>query len=336
VALAALDIVTVVRCMRGGLVESEHRVAWCVTGSSVSEAWPGAAELVTFARSAVKPFQALSSVRAGVLERFGFGERHLAVACASHGGSDAHVELVAEILASCGLDADALGCGPSVPRDPSVEVPPSRIRHNCSGKHALGLARCVHEGWPTAEYLDADHPLQNALRAEVPTATQSSPVGEAVDGCGMRTFALPLEGLARAFGRLAGGQLGPDADRVVAAMGSNPELVGYAGTIDTELMAGEDGVVAKVGAEGLLCIGLPDGRGVAIKALDGAHRPVPPAAVWLARAVLGLRADTHALAQLDVPPVLNSRGDVVGRLEVAAPPDLDPGAGVVGRSGAGR
>jgi L-asparaginase II len=308
---------TVVRCLRGGLVESEHRVAWCVTDRSVTESWPGAGELATFARSAVKPFQALSSVRVGVLEHFGLGERHLAVACGSHGGSDAHVALVASILDACGLDEDALGCGPSAPRDPSVEVPPSRIRHNCSGKHALGLARCVHEGWATADYLDADHPLQNALRAQVQTATQRSPVGQAVDGCGMRTFALPLEALARAFGRLAGGQLGPDADRVVAAMGSNPELVGYAGTIDTELMAGEDGLVAKVGAEGLLCIGLPDGRGVAMKALDGAHRPVPPAAVWLARAVLALRADTHALAQLDVPPVLNSRGDVVGRLEVA-------------------
>jgi L-asparaginase II len=82
-------------------------------------------------------------------------------------------------------------------------------------------------------------------------------------------------------------------------------------------MAGEDGLVAKIGAEGLLGIGLPDGRGVALKALDGAHRAVPPAAVWVARAVLGLRADTYGLAQLDVPPVLNSRGDVVGRLEVA-------------------
>lgn len=307
---------TVVRCLRGGLVESEHRVAWCVTGSSVTEAWPGSSGLVTFARSAVKPFQGLSSVRAGVVERFGLGERHLAVACASHGGSDAHVALVAEILASCGLDEGALGCGPSVPRDPAVPAAPSRIRHNCSGKHALGLARCVHEGWPVSGYLDAGHPLQAALRAEVHAATRTPASGEAVDGCGMRTFALPLHAMARAFGRLASGDLGREGDRLAAAMGSHPELVGYAGTIDTELMAGEDGLVAKVGAEGLLCIGLPDGRGVALKALDGAHRPVPPAAVWLARAVLGLRADSHALADLGAAPVLNSRDEVVGRLEV--------------------
>ena len=91
----------------------------------------------------------------------------------------------------------------------------------------------------------------------------------------MRTFALPLHAMARGFGRLAAGDLGPEGDRVAAAMGSNPELVGYAGTIDTELMAGEDGLVAKVGAEGLLCIGLPDGRGVAI---EGARRRAPAGA----------------------------------------------------------
>jgi L-asparaginase II len=302
------------------VVESEHRVAWCVVedGAVSAEAWPGAAERVAFARSAVKPFQALSSVKAGVLERFGLDDRHLALACASHGGSDAHVALVAETLAACGLDETALGCGPLVPRDPEVLAPPTRIRHNCSGKHALGLARCVHERWPLAGYLATEHPLQGALRAEVAAATGMPAVGEAIDGCGMRTFALPLRALALAFGRLAGRKLGPDADRVAAAMGSNPVLVGYAGTIDTELMAGEDGVMAKVGAEGLLGIGLPDGRGAALKALDGAHRAVPPAAVWLARAVLGLQADTRALAQLDAPPVLNSRGDVVGRLEVVA------------------
>jgi L-asparaginase II len=306
--------------MRGGVVESEHRVAWCVVadGAVTAESWPGAAALVTFARSAVKPFQALSSVRAGVLERLGLDDRHLALACASHGGSDAHVARVAEVLTACGLDESALGCGPLVPRDPEVEAPASRIRHNCSGKHALGLARCVHEGWPRASYLDPGHPLQNALRAEVAAATGRPPAGEAIDGCGMRTFALGLELLARAFGRLAGGALGPEADRVARAMGSNPVLIGYAGTIDTELIAGEDGVVAKVGAEGLLGIGLPDGRGVAIKALDGAHRPVPPTAVWLARAVLGLRADTPALAALAAPPVVNSRDEVVGRVEVVA------------------
>src|SRR5215217_128221 len=79
-------------------------------------------ELPVFARSAVKPLQALGSVRAGVLERFGLGQRHLALACASHGGSGAHVEVVADVLAACGLVEDALACGPELPLDPRVAV----------------------------------------------------------------------------------------------------------------------------------------------------------------------------------------------------------------------
>jgi L-asparaginase II len=298
-------------------VESEHRVAFCVVdgGAPAQESWPGAADHVVFARSAVKPLQALTSVKAGVCERFRLGEEHLAMACASHGGSDAHVAVVAQTLTACGLGEEALACGPLGPRDPRVDAPPSRVRHNCSGKHALGLARCVAERWRLHDYLDAAHPLQLSMRAEVVGATGADATGDAVDGCGMRTFALPLWRLALAFGRLAAGELGPEGDDIARAMRAHPTLIAYDGAIDTELMAGEEGVVAKIGAEGLLCVGLADGRGLALKVLDGAQRAVDPAAVWAARAVLGLRADTPELAALDAPPILNSRGEVVGRLE---------------------
>ena len=276
-------------------------------------------ELPVFARSAVKPLQALGSVRAGVLERFGLEDRHLALACASHGGSEAHVEVVAEVLAACGLVEGALGCGADRPRDPAVAraVRPSRIRHNCSGKHAFGLARCLVEGWPLDGYFRGGHPLQSAMRDCVLEACGVAAVTqEATDGCGMRTFAVPLAALARAFGALAGGGLGPSGERCAAAMRAHPQLVAYAGAIDTELMRAEAGVVAKIGAEGVLAVGLPDGRGLALKVRDGAHRAVPPAAVALARSVLGLAA---AVPQsLAVAPILNSRGVRVGELQALA------------------
>ena len=212
-----------------------------------------------FARSAVKPLQALGSVRAGVVERFRLGTRHLAMACASHGGSPDHIAAVGEVLEACGLREEALACGPELPRDPRAaeDVRPSRIRHNCSGKHAFGLARCLHEGWPLDGYFRAGHPLQGAMRDTVAAACGvESATEEATDGCGMRTFALPLAGLARAFGALAGGGLGAAGDRCAGAMRAHPELVAYEGAIDTELMRAEDGLVAKIGAEGVLAVGL--------------------------------------------------------------------------------
>lgn len=313
----------VVTAVRDGRPESEHRIAWCVWEDGGLVAAGGPAHAWVYTRSAAKPFQALVPVRAGVLERFGLDDRHLAVACASHGGSDAHVAVVREILAACGLDEDALQMGPDDPRDPAAfdavrDVEPrSRLRHNCSGKHALALAACVASGWDVATYLEPGHPLQRAIHAEIARACDmpADEVGEAADGCGMRTHHVPLVAVAHAFARLAGGELGPEGDRIASAMRAHPDLVAFQGAIDTELMAGTRGAVAKIGAEGLLGLGLPDGRGAAVKVLDGALRALEPAAVTIAGSVLGLPVDAPGLRACARPDLRNSRGELVGWLE---------------------
>jgi len=298
---------------RGGRVESEHRFVWRLGNGDHAYA--------AFLRSAAKPLQALPAVNAGVLERLGLDDRHLAIGCASHGGSPEHVARVAEILAACGLGVGHLACGAVPPRDPvaAAALPgaPRRIHHNCSGKHALGLALCVVEGWPVEGYLEAAHPLQRAMADAVADALGVEAPAQAIDGCGMPTFHAPLAALASAFGRLASGGLGASGAGVAAAMRANPGLVAYPGAIDTELMVGMP-VVAKLGAEGVIAIGCDDGRGLAVKVADGALRALDPAAVWAAREVLGLRVGSAALEALAQPAVRNSRGTVVGRLAVAA------------------
>jgi L-asparaginase II len=201
----------------------------------------------------------------------------------------------------------------------ALHEPPGRLHHNCSGKHALGLALCTVEGWPLDDYVESGHPLQQAMRDAVAEAAEVDPgeIGEATDGCGMRTFTLPLDRLAAAFARLASGQLGEAGGRAAAAMRAHPPLVAFDGAIDTELMAAEPGVVAKIGAEALIAVGTPDGRGLALKILDGSTRALDPAAVLAARELLGLRLDTPALARLAAPEVPNSRGEVVGHLEAS-------------------
>jgi L-asparaginase II len=299
---------------RGGLSESEHHFAWRLQDGTGAGPDHG-----VFLRSAAKPLQALPAVRAGVLERLGLDDRHLAVACASHGGSPEHLARVAEILAACGQGVDMLACGPIEPRDPVAALalggPPRRIHHNCSGKHALGLALCVVEGWPLRGYQEPAHPLQRAMTAAVAEALAIDDPPHAVDGCGMQTTFAPLAALAAAFGRLAGGGLGPEGARVAAAMRAHPALVGFPGSIDTALMEGAP-VVAKIGAEAIVAVGRADGRGVAVKVLDGNPRALDPAAVWALRDVLGFEPSGRDLRALAQPAVRNSRGVVVGRLRV--------------------
>jgi L-asparaginase II len=312
-----------VRVLRGDRVESVHRFAWRLWQGDGGAGRGGGEIGDVFLRSAAKPFQALPAVHAGVLERFGLDSAHLAVACGSHGGTPDHLARVDEILAASGVDERRLGCGAIEPRDPrareTLRGRPRRLHHNCSGKHALGLALCRVKGWPSAGYLEAGHPLQSAMRASIAEAAgvAEASLDGAVDGCGMQTYALPLERLAAAFGRLAGGALGQAGACAALAMGEHPALVGFAGAVDTELMAAAPGVVAKIGAEAVIAIGTPDGRGLAVKVVDGNPRALDPAAVLAARELLGLDVGGDAIELLAAPEVRNSRDELVGRIEAS-------------------
>jgi L-asparaginase II len=128
----------------------------------------------------------------------------------------------------------------------------------------------------------------------------------ALDGCGVLTFALPLERMAHGFARLP--QL-EGGDRIAAAMRSHPELIRGPLAADTRLMKRLPGWIAKGGAEGLLCAS-GDGVGVALKVEDGNGRAIGPAAAVFFRQ---LELD---LGDLAVVPLENSRGELVGEITI--------------------
>jgi L-asparaginase II len=281
---------------RGGTVESVHRVHAVAVRDGKALASAGDPSLVTYFRSAAKPLQALPLVRA----RDDLEDDELAIACASHQAEPAQLEAVLSLLRKARAGEDDLECGFEEGR------PRERINHNCSGKHAGFLALCRACGWLPHGYRLAAHPVQRAALMEVAEAAEL-PMEEiplAVDGCGVVTFALPLERMAFAFSRLASLDGG---ERVLTAMRGRPELVGGNGASDTELMRALPGWVAKRGAEGLLCASGPDSLGVAVKVADGAQRAVQPA---LARFLTGLEIELRDdFARV---PVENSRGEIVG------------------------
>lgn len=256
--------------------------------------------LVCYFRSGAKPIQALPLARA----RPDLGEAEMAIACASHQAEPAQLAAVRSLLAKAPATESDLECGEQEGR------PPGRIHHNCSGKHAGFVALCRARGWETAGYRLAEHPLQQELLAEVASAAElpSVEIPLAVDGCGVVTFALSLERMAGAFGRL---RTLDGAGPVLAAMRAHPELVGGTGSLDTALMGALPGWVAKRGAEGLICAVSSDGLAIALKSEDGNPRPLAPAlGSFLSRLGFDVGED------LGSAPVENSRGEVVGEVAV--------------------
>lgn len=325
----SLDVVAT----RGGLVESRHRVhAAVVDAHDRLAAAAGDPGDVTFWRSCAKPFQVMPLLVSGGFDRAGWGDDQLALACGSHGGEPEHVALAAGMLASLGLEEGDLACGPQEPlsnrgarllRESGIR--PGRLHNNCSGKHAAMLARAVTEGWPHEGYEQAPHPVQRACTASVAAwcGRDVSQIPKAVDGCGVVVYALPLEAMARAYGRLARAAAADDdvPARVVHAMTTRPFLVGGTERFDTVLMEETDGrVLAKVGAEGVHMLALLDqGIGAAVKAEDGSPRAQFPAVLRLLQH-LGALPDVlpPRLAEAAVRPVRNTRGEIVGDVRAAA------------------
>jgi len=283
----------VIEAIRGGVAEARHQVhAVAVSGGKIVESC-GDPALVTYFRSSAKPLQALPVIRAWPE----LTDAEIAIACASHLHRPDQLEPVRSLLAKAHATDDDLECG----------AEPTRLEHNCSGKHAAMLALCLRMEWPSEGYRLGTHPCQAAMLAEVAAASQTEPssIPTAIDGCGVLTFALSLERMALAFSRLESRDGGP---RAADAMRAHPDLIRGPGHADTELMRLGQGWVAKGGAEGLLCAVSREGLGVALKVEDGSTRAVRSGlAAFLSR--LG-----HDVGDLGVVPVTNSRGEVVGEL----------------------
>jgi L-asparaginase II len=282
-----------VNVRRGDVVEATHVVhAVAVRDGEVIEQ-AGDAQRVAYLRSSAKPFQALPLVRA----RDDLTSEEIAIASASHLASPEQLAAVRSLLAKAPASEDELECGPE----------PTPLQHNCSGKHAGMLALCRAQGWASGGYRLATHPVQHACLAEIASASDvaADEIPTAVDGCGVVTFALPLERTALLFSRLE--QVDGGAS-VAAAMRAHPELIRGPMAADTLLMRELEGWTAKGGAEGLMCAVGPDGLGVALKVEDGSMRAIRPAVAEFLRR-LGFET-----GELGVEPVENSRGELVGEV----------------------
>lgn len=318
------NAVNMVEILRGGRVESSHmgHAVICNGKGKVVRAW-GNPDAMIFPRSSCKMIQALPLLESGVGRDL--TPAHLAMACASHQGAAVHTEFVARWLADLGLGEGDLRCGAHEPYDIAARdgliragKRPCQIHNNCSGKHTgfLMLTQGMKAG---PEYVDPDHPLQQAILTASNEVTQETSPGYGIDGCSAPNHACTVLGLARAMASFAVASDTGDArqramHRLTQAMYAHPDLVAGETRACTELMrAVRVPVALKTGAEAVFTAILPTlGLGIAVKIADGAVRASEAVIAGLL-ADLGVLDAQHpaALKRLG-GPVRNWRGMQTG------------------------
>ena len=191
--------------------------------------------------------------------------------------------------------------------------PKSPLSMNCSGKHAGMIRTAQLSGADLTGYRDPDHPTQLAILQAIDDLVHEQAVNLAIDGCGAPAYACSIYGLARAYGRLATAEDGLEA-QVADAMRSYPEYVSGTRRDELALHRAIPGLIGKAGAEAVYAVGLPDGRGVAIKITDGTARARP---VAMAGVLQRLGFDHETLTAQASAPVLG-HGVRVGEIRPSA------------------
>ena len=316
---------------RGGMLESLHQGHAVICGpDGIVQAW-GDPQAVIFPRSSCKMIQALPLIESGAAEAAGLSDAQLALACASHQGAHVHTDMVTRWLADLGLSESDLRCGAHMPTDliankelTCSNTAPCQIHNNCSGKHAgfLTLTKHLKAG---PEYVEPDHPVQQAVKQAFEEVTGEPSPGFGIDGCSAPNFATTVHGLARAMAFFAAASDSGDtrhraAHRLTRAMAAHPVLVAGEGRSCTALMRAMEGrVTVKTGAEAVFVAILPEQKlGIALKIIDGATRASEAAIVALLMRLGVLDAAAPAVKKYLTGPQKNWRGVHTGETRLAA------------------
>jgi L-asparaginase II len=280
--LTAASAPIVATVTRQGVAESVHHgIGVVVDNTGKVLRTLGDPSTLVFPRSTLKPVQTLTVLELGTpLEPV-----EMALASASHFGSARHRAAVDAFLHNHQLSENLLQCPVDWPLgDDAKEAllrsdnpEKSRLAMNCSGKHAGFLACCQHMGWDLENYLENSHPIHMAIAERLAQLAGEKIALTTPDGCGAPLHLISLTGLARAISQVVSGHT-PESHTLVAAIAEHSWAIageGHANTVVIDALGG----IAKIGAEGLVVIGLPSGVTAAVKILDGSMRATTPVAL---------------------------------------------------------
>lgn len=325
-----------VNVWRGNAIENHHGGAAAVVDVNGRVIWSiGDIQRPVFPRSTAKLLQALLLFDPQLTRKHTISRNEMALACSSHIGEPMHVEAVHNWLERLNLTTDDLELGADWPASEPERLAriraglePDKACHCCSGNHCVFLTSALAYGDPTHNYRLYAHPAQRRWFDLLSTMTglKAMQLPWGYDGCGIPTLALPLQRLAWGCARMAAPDnleptLAEGARELCRAILENPTMFGGSGELPTmAARLAEEELIVKNGADGVYVGILPRlGYGLALKVDSGDANA--------ARVVLG--AVLEKIAAIDVgswnslsdyfrPDVLNSRGEVVGRIEASS------------------
>ncbi|WP_413290848.1 asparaginase [Bdellovibrio sp. HCB337] len=325
-----------VEVLRGSVVESQHQVlAVVVDERAVPVLFWGNVDYLTFPRSAIKMLQALPVLESGAAEAFGFEARHICLACSSHRGEKNHIIGVAEMMKKAGIREEQLVCGGHYPANEATahemirrSLQPTPIINNCSGKHSGIIATCLHLKENPEGYDKYAHPAQVRLRKVLSEVTRfdHNKAHYGIDGCGILTYAMPLQNMA--IGMMA--LINPKESERRRVAGKRiidsvrHEAFYLSGTDDftSDIIQKTHGrAIIKNGAEGVFCGVLPEkGWAFAVKAEDGNTRASQAATAFLLQKLGVLNEENQtSLKKYLEPKIKNWKGTEVGSIRVKMP-----------------
>ncbi|MBM3137439.1 MAG: asparaginase [Chloroflexi bacterium] len=339
--MAAFGHIPLVEVSRGQIVESVHYGSLNLSQADGKVLLSLGDQISPFfLRSSAKPFQLLAFLERGGIRHYSLLPQEIAVMCASHSGTPAHIKVLKALQKKVGIDESLLQCGvhPPYHKASADELIKNGItlrpnHNNCSGKHTGMLAFAKMTGAPLGSYLENSHPVQKAILktfAEM-CEVQVESVELGVDGCTAPVFAVPLRNAALGYAKLCQ----PDhlaenraaSCRVItSAMSAHADMVAGPKRFDTDgMFAGKGAFISKLGAEGYRGVGILPGKasgiscglGLTIKISDGdaTYRATSVIAMAVLKA-LGILDDGQidVLKQYDNRPVTNWRGVEIGEI----------------------
>ena len=258
---------------RGDNVETLHNGWICVLDKNKKVVYKkGDINDFVFLRSAAKPIQAIPVIENNI----NVTQKELALICASHPGSERHINILKELLRKHYLNLSDLQCGIHEPSDEKERNKllktnsfPNILHNNCSGKHIGMLLVCKKNKWDLKSYINPHHPLQQFIVDKIKKLSETKKIFTAIDGCSAPTFSLSVLNISKMFSNFTCDE---KYSEIITAIKLNPYLIGCKGQIDSEIIKASNGkLISKVGAEGIIIVTF-NGNCAVVKIADGAQK----------------------------------------------------------------